>query len=91
MTSGNTISEKYYKKSGKLDYEFRIKYNDKNQATEYLFVDANGRQSDGNRMFSRLTVAYEEDGVTPTTRKFYNAYGSCLQTQRYNKKTDTWS
>jgi len=88
---GNTISEKYYKKSGKLDYEFRIKYNDKNQATEYLFVDANGRQSDGNRMFSRLTVAYEEDGVTPTTRKFYNAYGSCLQIQRYNKKTDTWS
>lgn len=44
-----------------------------------------------NCMFSRLTVAYEEDGVTPTTRKFYNAYGSCLQTQRYNKKTDTWS
>ena len=88
--NGNHVSEKYYKANGKFDYEFRVKYNDKGQPVEYTFLDSNGKLHTG-RDVARLTISYEDDGLTPVRRKYYNAYGSCLVTQQYNKKTDTWN
>lgn len=89
-SNGNNTSEKYYKASGTLSYELRSVYNDNGVIEEILVLDSKGKQNDSKLMFSRVTIAYEEDGVTPKTRKYFNAGGSCLLTERYNKSTGQW-
>ena len=87
---GNLTEEKYYDEKEKCIKIERSKFNSKNQQTEWLVLDGNGKRSDKFYGMSRCVVEYDKNGVVPTVRKYYNSSNQLLATQKFNAKKQSW-
>ena len=64
-------------------------YNAQNSITKMCVYNAAGKLDDSLIGFSKLTISYASDGVTPTKQSFYRA-GKLLAWQNFNAKTGEW-
>lgn len=86
---GNMLELKYYDTKKCIRIE-KNTYNDKNRLTSQCVMDGNGKLSDEHYGTSRLEIAYDKAGITPTVRKYYNQKGVLLATQNWNAKKADW-
>ena len=86
---GKQTESKYYdtKKCVRI---YKATYNEHGEVTEYIYCDGNGKPSDEFFGYSKLTVEYEADGVTPKMRKVFNAKGTQLAKWPWDKKKNDW-
>lgn len=89
--NGNNTEIKYYDKSSKCTRIEQYKYNKQNRQTELLIKNGNGNLDDESLGFSKLITSYEESGVVPTKRAWYNKSNKLLATSTYNKEKQEWS
>ena len=87
---GNRTEAKFYDTNKCIIIE-TTKFNDHGKDTETIYYDGNRKQSDANRGYSKVTVEYEEDGVTPKLMKWFDAKGTQLAKSSYNSKTKEWN
>lgn len=86
---GNKLEAKFYDTSKCIRIE-SWKYNDKNNFTEQLVCDGNGKLSDTFYGVSKLTVKYDDSGIIPIVMNYYNQNGKLLATQKWDVKNGKW-
>jgi hypothetical protein len=87
----NRTCEKYYNSKKELILEYVFTYNKKDQQTVARVLNGSGKEDDSKYFFSKYTIQYEDDDVTPKRRTFYNAQGVKLASQTYNKRKRDWN
>lgn len=85
----NRIKEKYFTATGKMKSFITYGYNAQNSITEVCVYNANGKLDDSQMGFSKLTISYASNGVTPAKQSFYRA-GKLLAWKKYNAKSGEW-
>lgn len=85
----NRIKDKFFTASGKMKSYITYGYNAQNSITKMCVYNAAGKLDDSLIGFSKLTISYASDGVTPTRQSFYRA-GKLLAWQNFNAKTGEW-
>ena len=85
----NRVKEKYFNERGKLLYYVTYKYNDQCSLTEACMYNGAGHLDDSRAGFSKLRIAYADDGVTPRKKTYYKG-GTVLAWQSYDSKTGKW-
>lgn len=85
----NRTKDKYFNANGTMSNYVTYTYNDQNSMTEACMYNANGKLDDKKAGFSRMTVSYANDGITPVKKTYYKG-GKVLAWQKYNAKTGTW-
>lgn len=85
----NRIQDKHFGASGKMINYITYGHNDQNSITEVCFYNAAGKLDNSQVGFTKLTVTYANDGVTPVKQTFYDG-GKLLAWQNYNAKTGEW-
>ena len=84
----NLVKETHFGTSGSMTGYITYAYNEKRSLTEYCIYNSNERL-DNSKVFSKMLITYEEDGVTPKKKTYYNR-GSVFAWQSYNRKTGQW-
>lgn len=85
----NRIEEKFFNTSGSLTNYVTYNYNDKNSLIEACMYNAKGKLDDSKAGFSKMRIAYANDGVTPTKKTYYKG-GLVFAWQYFNSKTGIW-
>ena len=85
----NRTKDKYFDANGTMRNYVTYSYNDQNSMTEACMYNANGKLDDKKAGFSKLTISYASDGVTPTKKTYYKG-GRVLAWQTYDSKTGKW-
>lgn len=86
---GNLIKVEEYDKDSKLFQTETRKLNEKENVIEVVWKDANGNNPKDK--LSKITIEYEEDGVTPKKQSYYDDKGKLIAHQTYNKEKDEWN
>ncbi len=87
---GNMLEAKYYDTNNCIRIE-KWKYNDKNRMTEQRVCDEKGNLSDKYYGVARLTVEYDNTGISPKKRNFYNQSGTLIASQTWNEAKSEWN
>ena len=88
--SGLELESNYFNEKNKL---FRIdtyKYNGKNRMIEQLILNEKKQEEDKFWGYSKMTTEYNENGLIPVQRVFYNKSHQKLGYQKYNGVTKSW-
>ena len=88
--SGLELEINYFNEKDNL---FRIdtyKYNSKNRMTEQLILNEKKQEEDKYWGYSKMTIEYNENGLIPIQRVFYNKNHQKLGYQNYNGVTKSW-
>ena len=88
--SHGDITESNFYDTKKLIRSEKRKYNEKNQVVEECYYDENGKLNDKFYGVSKVTIEYENNGVIPIRKKYFNSSGEMLASEKYNKKTGEW-
>ena len=86
----NKTMEKYFGTNGNMTNYVTYNYNERKSLVEACMYNAAGKLDDSKVGFSKLTITYQTDGVTPVKKTFYKG-GRVLAWQLYNSKTGQWS
>jgi len=87
---GNQTLAKYYKADGNCFRIDKSKYNEKNNAVEYIVCNGQGKQSDEFYYWSKMVFVYDKTGTVPQARNIYNASGTLLGKQVWNANINDW-
>lgn len=87
---GNQAEAKYYDTNGCIRIE-KYTYNDKNRLIEQKVLDGNGKLSDKDYGFARGVVEFDELGITPKNRKYYDKSGTLIASQTWNDQKSEWN
>ena len=89
---GQLIEKRFYDTKGKCFRIDQTKWNDKGRDIEYRFCDGNGKLSDKIQggSFSRVTIEYDESGVTPTVCRIYNQSGTQIAYRKWDARQGDW-
>ena len=87
---GDVTKENYYNAKNKLFRVDTYKYNEKNRLTEMVICNDKGQKDDSFWGFSRMTISYNNGGIVPKQRVYYDKGGSQLAHQNYNESTKQW-
>lgn len=86
---GNKLEEKYYDTSKCIRIE-SWKYNSKNKFTERMICDGDGKLSDAFYGVSKITVKYDDAGITPIIMNYYNQNEKLIATQKWDAENGKW-
>ena len=89
--NNNNIESKRYDKDSKCTMIEKYKYNKQNRQTEVLICDGDGNENDDKYGFSKMTISYEESGVVPKEKKYFNKKGQLLASCTYNTSKQDWN
>lgn len=85
---GNLTKEEHYDTT-KLILVQSFKYNKRDQPTEYITRDGNGKVPDG--YFARMVIEYEPDDITYRKLSCYDASGKLQAYMTWNKAKRAWN
>ena len=88
-TKRNRIKDKYFDSNGSMHSYVEYSYNAQNSMTEACMYDANDRLDAKKNGFSRMTISYQFDGVTPIKRTYYKGK-TVLAWNNYDAKSGKW-
>ncbi len=85
----NRTEEKYFSTNGSLTNYVTYIYNDQNSLIEACLYNAEGKLDASKAGFSKLTITYTSDGITPVKRTYFKG-GAVLAWQSYDSKNGKW-
>lgn len=85
----NRTEEKYFSTNGSLTNYVTYIYNDQNSLIEACMYNAEGKLDASKAGFSKLTITYTSDGITPVKRTYFKG-GAVLAWQSYDSKNGKW-
>lgn len=85
----NRTEEKYFSTNGSLTNYVTYIYNDQNSLIEACMYNAEGKLDASKAGFSKLTITYTSDGITPVKRTYFKG-GGVLAWQSYDSKNGKW-
>ncbi len=84
------VEDRYFDKNNTCISIEKSEYNNKGMLIAWHIYDGKRRYDDSKYNFSKLVIVYEENGVTPIRRVYYQKGTQQLAWQAYNSKNNTW-